>query len=331
MTQRILIIDADLIAYRYAAANEKRTIVAKHLKSSREKIFNNRTELKTLLKSKNMEFKPEDYEIEDVQTAASIRFALRNVKAIIQRLKDHTWADRVELYLGTGKVFRHALALPTPYKDNRDDLIKPLQLADVRRYMQVKHSAQLIKGIETDDMITIRAYEELAKGNYPIIVSADKDAQQSQGIEVLDFTQDEWVGKVIPDVGSLWKVTIGKGPAYDIKGDGLKFLAFQTLAGDKADTYFGYKLSQLSYGPAKAFKALENAKTEQEVLQVLISEFKRLYPEPFDYTDCHGVGHTEVDWYDMLQLFWSCAYMKRSRDDDSSFIQFAAERGVYVN
>ncbi len=331
MTQRILIIDADLIAYRYAAANETRTINAKHLKSGREKIFKTRTELKTLLKSKDMEFKPEDYEIEDIQTAASIRFALRNVKGIIQRLKDHTWADRAELYIGTGKTFRHALALPTPYKDNRDDLIKPLQLADVRRYMQVKHGAQLIKGIETDDMITIRAYEELAKGNYPIIVSADKDAQQSQGIEVLDFTQEEWVGKVIPDVGSLWKVIIGKGPATDIKGDGLKFLAYQVLAGDKADTYCGYKLSQISYGPAKAFKALENAKTEQEVLQVLISEFKRLYPEPFNYTDCHGVEHTEVEWFDMLELYWTCAYMKRSRDDLSSFIQFAAERGVYVN
>jgi len=328
--KRILIVDADLIAYRYAAANEKRTIIAKHLKSNREKIFKTRTELKALLKEKNIEFKAEDYEIQDVQTAASIRIALRSVKGVIQRLTEATWADEVELYIGTGKTFRHALALPTPYKDNREDLLKPLQLADVRRYMQVKHGAQLVKGIETDDMITIRAYEELAKGNYPIIVSADKDAQQSQGIEVLDFTQEVWKGKVIPDVGSLWKVVIGKGPATEIKGDGLKFLAFQTLAGDKADSYFGYKLSKTKYGPAKAFKALEDAKTEQEVLQILINEFRRLYPEPFEYTDCHGVPHTDVDWFDMLQLFWSCAYMKRSLDDDSSFIQFAAERNVYV-
>lgn len=323
MTQRILIIDADLIAYRYAAANETRTINAKHLKSGREKIFKTRTELKTLLKSKDMEFKPEDYEIEDIQTAASIRFALRNVKGIIQRLKDHTWADRAELYIGTGKTFRHALALPTPYKDNRDDLIKPLQLADVRRYMQVKHGAQLIKGIETDDMITIRAYEELAKGNYPIIVSADKDAQQSQGVEVLDFTQEEWVGKVIPDVGSLWK----EKTSY--KGDGLKFLAFQVLAGDSADTYKGYELSNVKYGPAKAMKALETANTEKEILEVLINEFKQLYPEPFEYTDCHGVKHTDVEWFDMLDMYWTLAYMKRSRDDLSSFVQFAFERGVY--
>jgi hypothetical protein len=325
MTERVLIIDADLIAYQYAAANEKRSIVAKHLKSGREKIFKTRTELKTLLKEKNMEFKPEDYEIEDVQTAASIRFALRNVKSVIQRLTDHTWADRVELYLGTGKTFRHALALPTPYKNNRDDLIKPLQLVDVRRYLQVKHKAQLIKGIETDDMITIRAYEELAKGNYPIIASADKDAQQSQGVEVLNFGQEEWQGKVIPDVGALWK----EKTSY--KGEGLKFLALQVLSGDSADTYKGYQLSNVAYGPAKAMKALEKANTEKEILEVVISEFKHLYPEPFDYTDCHGEDHTEVTWFDMLQMYWTLAYMKRSADDDSSFIQFAAERGVYVN
>lgn len=325
MTQRILIIDADLIAYRYAAANEKRSIVAKHLKSGREKIFKTRTELKDLLKEKNMEFKPEDYEIEDVQTAASIRFALRNVKGIIQRLTEHTWADKVELYLGTGKTFRHDLPLPTPYKNNRDDLLKPLQLADVRRYMQIKHRAQLIKQIETDDMITIRAYEELAKGNYPIICSADKDAWQSQGVEVLDFTQDVWQGKVMPTVGSLWK------DKTSYKGEGLKFLALQVLAGDKADTYKAYELSKVSYGPAKAMKALEKASSEKEILEIIISEFKRLYPEPFDYTDCHGAEHTDAEWFDMLDMYWTLAYMKRSIDDDSSFVRFAADRGVYVN
>lgn len=331
MQERILIVDADLIAYRYAAANEVRTVNVKHLKSGREKIFKNRTEFKSFLKTKGLEFKDSDYEITDIQTAASVRFALRNVKAIVERLREHTWADRVELYIGTGKVFRHDLPLPTPYKDNRDDAIRPLQLADVRKYLQVKYGAKLIKGIETDDMVTIRAYEELAKGNYPIIASSDKDAQQSQGVEVLDFTKDELVGKVIPDVGSLWKVTIGKGPATDVKGDGLKFLAYQVLVGDKADTYQGYYLSNIKYGSSKAFKALVDAKTEQEVLEILIREFKRLYPEPFNYTDCHGVEHTEVDWYDMLELYWTCAYMKRSADDDSSFVQFAAQRGVYVN
>jgi hypothetical protein len=324
MTERILIIDADLIAYRYAAANETRSINAKHLKSGKEKVFKNRTELKTLLKEKGFEFNPDAYSIQDVQTASSITFALRNVNGLIKRLTEHTWADKVELYLGSGKTFRHDLPLPVAYKNNRSDLLKPLQLQNVRRYMQVKHKAVLIRHIEADDMLSIRAYEELAKGNYPIIVSADKDSQQSQGIEVLDFTKDDWQGNVIPVIGSLRK------DKSDIKGDGLKFLAFQVLAGDKADTYKGYELSQVKYGPVKAMKALDSANTEQEILQVLISEFKLLYPDPFTYFDCHSVEHTEVDWFDMLQMYWQLAYMKRSIDDDSSFVRFASEKGIYV-
>jgi hypothetical protein len=324
MTERILIIDADLIAYRYAAANETRSINAKHLKSGKEKVFKNRTELKTLLKEKGFEFNADKYSIQDVQTASSITFALRNVNGLIKRLTEHTWADKVELYLGSGKTFRHDLPLPVAYKNNRSDLLKPLQLQNVRRYMQVKHKAVLIRHIEADDMLSIRAYEELAKGNYPIIVSADKDSQQSQGIEVLDFTKDDWQGKVIPIVGSLTKVNNA------IKGDGLKFLAFQVLAGDTADTYKGYELSELKYGPVKAMKALDSANTEQEILQVLISEFKLLYPDPFTYFDCHSVEHTEVDWFDMLQMYWQLAYMKRSIDDDSSFVRFASEKGIYV-
>jgi hypothetical protein len=324
MTERILIIDADLIAYRYAAANETRSINAKHLKSGKEKVFKNRTELKTLLKEKGFEFNADKYSIQDVQTASSITFALRNVNGLIKRLTEHTWADKVELYLGSGKTFRHDLPLPVAYKNNRSDLLKPLQLQNVRRYMQVKHKAVLIRHIEADDMLSIRAYEELAKGNYPIIVSADKDSQQSQGIEVLDFTKDDWQGNVIPVIGSLRK------DKSDIKGDGLKFLAFQVLAGDKADTYKGYELSQVKYGPVKAMKALDSANTEQEILQVLINEFKLLYPDPFTYFDCHSVEHTEVDWFDMLQMYWQLAYMKRSIDDDSSFVRFASEKGIYV-
>lgn len=321
MSERVLIVDADLIAYRYAAANEKRTIIAKHIKSNKEKIFKTRTELKTFLKEKDIEFKAEDYEIEDVQTAASVEIALKNIKGILEGLREHTWADRVELYLGTGKTFRHKLALPTPYKDKRDDLLKPLQLQEARKYLMTKYKAQLVKELEVDDVVTIRAYEEKAKGNYPILVSVDKDAQQSQGIEVLNWDKDPWESKLIPDVGTLWK------EKTTVKGDGLKFLAFQTLVGDSTDTYCGYHLSELKYGPMKAVKALEEANTEKAVLEVLISEYKRLYPTPVIYTDVHGIEH-ESEWDDLLQLYWDCAYMKRSWDDPSSFMQFAMERGV---
>jgi hypothetical protein len=51
--------------------------------------------------------------------------------------------------------------------------------------------------LETDDLITIRAYEELALGNRPILATIDKDAYQSQGIELLNGKFEELIRSVI--------------------------------------------------------------------------------------------------------------------------------------
>lgn len=326
MSERVLIVDGDLIAYRFAAAGEQRSVSVKHIKSDKERIFKNRTNFKEFLAEKNYEYKPEEYLIEDIQTVGSKDFTLGTIKKFLDRMKEEMWADRVEIYIGSGDTFRHRLALPTGYKSNRVDNLRPLLLDDTRHYLKVKYGTKVVppSGLEVDDVITIRSYEELEKGNNPILVSNDKDAQQSSGIQVLNWQKDPWEIKMIPTVGSLYK------DKAVVKGDGLMFLALQTLAGDTADCYCGYDLSEVKYGPTKAMKALEKAQTEKEVLEILISEFKRLYPAPFTYTDCHGVVHMNADWFDMLQLYWTCAYMKRSWDDDSSFVQFAAEREVYL-
>jgi len=61
MTERVLIIDGDLIAYRYAAAGEERSVAVKHIKSDKERIFKNRTAFKNYLAEKSYEYVPEDY------------------------------------------------------------------------------------------------------------------------------------------------------------------------------------------------------------------------------------------------------------------------------
>lgn len=323
MSNRLLIVDGDLVAYRHAAAAETRTIIAKHLKSSREKEFKTRTEMKKFLADKNIEFKQEDYEITDHQHPVDVSFAISTVNASIEKLLENTWCDELEIYIGSGKTFRHSLPLPSPYKDNREDMLKPVHLTAVRNHLKRKYKAKVVdNGMEVDDVVTIRSYECLQNDQEAVLASVDKDSYQCQGILLYNWLAEQPEIELIPDVGHLRKVKSA------VKGDGLMFLALQVLAGDSADTYKGYELSKVSYGPAKAMKALQDCTTEQEILRVLISEFKRLYPEPFSYTDCHGVQHEEADWFDMLQMYWSCAYMKRSWDDVSSFMQFAMERGV---
>lgn len=324
MSNRLLIVDGDLLAYKHAAVAETRTIIAKHLKTNREKEFKTRTEMKKFLADKNFTFEPTDYEITDHQHPIDVSFAIRTVDQSIKNMLEATWCDDAEIYIGGGKTFRHDLPLPSPYKDNRKDTIKPVHLTAVRNHLRRKWKAKVVEnnGLEVDDVVTIRAYECLQNGQEAVLASVDKDSYQCQGVSLYNWTDEEPKIELIPDVGHLRKVKI------TIKGDGLMFLAFQVIAGDAADTYQGYELSKVKYGPTKAMNALKDCTTEQDVLRVTISEFKRLYPEPFSYTDCHGVLHEEADWFDMLNLYWSCAWMKRSWDDNSSFMQFAMERGV---
>ena len=68
-----LLTDADLIAYRCAAAVEERSIIVKHKKSGDTKEFSTRTEFKKFLKSKDLEYNPDKFEIEDIQTAGEIK------------------------------------------------------------------------------------------------------------------------------------------------------------------------------------------------------------------------------------------------------------------
>jgi hypothetical protein len=324
MSKRLLIVDGDLVAYKHAAAAETRTIIAKHLKSGREKEFGTRTEFKKFLADKEIEFKPEDYGITDHQHPVDISFAVGTVNKSIEKLLESTWCDELEIYIGSGKTFRHDLALPTPYKDNRQDTIKPVHLTAVRNHLRRKYKAKVVdNGLEVDDVVTIRAYEALYNDQEAVLASVDKDSYQCQGIHLFNWTDEEPKIHLIPTVGHLRKVKT------TIKGDGLKFLAFQVLAGDTADTYQGYQLSQVKYGPSKAMKALENATTEQEIMQIMFAEFKRLYPDKFEYTDCHGKEHI-ADWQMMLKMYWKCAYMKRSWNDPSDVYDFMDERGIML-
>ncbi len=316
--------DGDLVAYRHAAAAETTAIIAKHLKSGREKEFKTRTEFKKFLTDKGLTFEPTDYEITDEQYPLDISFAVSTVNKSMEKLQESTWCDEVEIYLGGGKTFRHDLALPTAYKNNRADNIKPVHLTAVRNHLKRKYKAKIVEnGLEVDDVVTIRAYEALYNDQEAVLASVDKDSYQCQGIHLYNWLAEEPKIELIPDVGTLRKEKSA------IKGNGLKFLAFQVLAGDTADTYKGYELSKLSYGPVKAMKALADANTEKEIMQIMFAEFKRLYPDKFDYTDCHGKEHT-ADWQDMLKMYWKCAYMKRSWNDPSSVYDFMDERGIVL-
>lgn len=324
MTQKVaLLIDADLICYRCAAKAEKRSIQVTHIKSGNQKEFKTRTEFKKFLTDKGFEYKEELYKIDDIQTAEHIRNALSSVKNLFAKLKTFTGASVVESYVGGGENFRHKLALPSPYKNNRGDLIKPVHLEEVRDYAIAYLGTEdhYGKDYEVDDWVSIRAYFYLRNGYKPIIVSSDKDSFQAQGCSVLNWTEEEWKIVDIPSVGELYK------DKSAIKGTGLMFLAFQAIWGDRSDTYIPYELSSVKYGATQAYKALAECTSEKEIIEALIKEYKKLYPEPVEYLSVHG-DPCVADWKDLLSIYWKAAYMRRSEYDPSDVKQFFKRYGV---
>lgn len=322
----VLLIDGDIIAYRMAAGGEARSVDVTHLPTGKQKNFNTRTEFKNMLKEKNIEYDETKYAFTDKQEPVDFMQVKKSIRRIVTDLQDITWADHTEIYVGSpDQTFRHSLPLNIQYKDNRGTSVKPVHLIDAKNYLVEGFNGFWSRNnLETDDIVNIRAYEELAKGNQPIIATIDKDAYQSTGIVILNWMEKPFKQHEVPYIGSLTKKDT------QVKGDGLKFLAYQTIAGDPVDVYCPYDLSQIKYGPSKAMKALNDTQTAEEILEVIVIEYRKLYPTPIHYMSWNGVEMV-VDWKFLLQMYWKCSYMKRSWDDDSSIWTFFSKQGVNVD
>jgi hypothetical protein len=321
MSDIVLIVDGDLAIFRNAAVTEKRSIDVTHLKSGKVKSFKNRTEFKKFLSDKNFEYKELDYLIEDIQVAQEPVVAFGIIKKLFDNMSSYVNADRMEVYVGNDeRTFRQDLPLPSPYKNNREGLVKPVNFKATKSYVRKHYGSSTFEGLETDDVVTIRCYEELAKGNIPILATLDKDAKQTQGVQLLDWTKNPFELELVPILGEpLVKVKTA------VKGNGLRFLAWQVLAGDQTDTYKPYELSSVPYGATKAMNAVNEATTVAEVFDIIESEYKRLYPEEVNYID-HLGNYQSASWEDLLCLYWKCAYMKRSWDDPSDYWKYKDEQ-----
>lgn len=310
--KRISIIDGDLIAYRCAAAAEERSIKVKHLPTGIEKSFKTRTEFKERMQERGKEITG-DYQIEDHQEPESPYFCFRVIRQVLEKIKRLTNSDELEIWCTDADNFRLELPLPSKYKGNRDDMIRPLLLKDAQEYLKRSHGAKQAQGMEVDDMIIIRAYEEQSKGNYSILPIWEKDTTQACGLVLYTEETDEFT--VLPELGYL-EFHKTKG----VKGSGLKFLCFQWIFGDNSDHYKASDLAEERFGAKSAFDLLEPLQSPKECIELVISKFKQWYPESFEYKDWQG-NTIKADWKFLLDLYFKCCYMKRSKDDPSDYNQ----------
>ena len=316
-----LVVDADTLLFSAAAVSEVRTIEVLHEPSGLTKEFANKTEFKVLMKSRGKEITP-DYIIKEKQTPEPVENCLHLVKSQAQKIIDAWDFCEVIFCAGDSNNFRLDLPLPTRYKSNRSDMIRPVWLKEAHKYFRHKFNAQKAVGCETDDLTAVLAYEADQKGNRAVLLSLDKDARQFPGLHLGDYNSS---ADDLVYIKQMHEVVLN--PKKEFKSYGLPWLAYQILKGDISDGYRPTELCGIKYGDVSAYNDLKNCKTEQELLLKVIEKYQQWYPDKFMYTDWSGKEH-EADWKSMLRLYFACAKMKTSHTDKVLADEFFDKYGV---
>lgn len=347
----ILYLDLDQSCYVSAAGAEKKSIIATHKKSGRQKEFakitdfwgrqknvvggwlkDQNTNMEADAISKGRVFKPftrDDFEITPKQVAEPVENCLHTLKMKINALISHLDNMAAVGVLGGDNNFRLSLPTPEIYKGNREDNLRPLLLKDARDYVQKKYGAIVVDGIEADDYLSFMQqeghdhYEKYGKFN-KIIASFDKDQVQVPGL--LFNSQREKDPKTKK---SNWKYPIpwlidnSMGEIWmqegEVKGWGKKFFGYQMLCGDPTDHVLPYQPFGIRFGAASCFKIIAPCTTEKEMWQVIIDQYKKWFPDGVAFKDHMGNDRnfTAGQW---ASVIFQCVYMKRHANDNTTLM-----------
>lgn len=302
----LVVIDGDIIAYRCAAASEQRTIQAMHKVTGEVRDAKTRTEFKLSLKDPNEFF---EWDIVDVQTPEPVEYCFHSINSMIKTITEACDTNQNKLVLGGKANFRLDIPLPTQYKANRAETLRPKLLITAREYIKHKLKAEVSEGIEADDVLSIYAYEGYKTGKKIIQASLDKDAMQCEGWVYNWNTMSK--PELLKGFGAL---------TYDkkdgCKGRGRIWLLAQSLMGDSVDGYKPSELSGKKFGDAGCYKLLSECNTDKAAFEVVYSQYKTWYPEPVIYTAWNGGKYTK-DALEIWQMYFDCARMLRKYEGDT--------------
>lgn len=318
----IAIYDADILSYRASAAIEQRTIEVLHKKSKRTKDFKHRTEFKEYLADKDLEYVEDDYIITDKQEAEDISHALQIMKSQIQRINEELKVDEHLLFISGKTNFRDSLPLPTKYKSNRSELLRPIHLTESKNYLINVQKAQVVELAEPDDRIIQVGYEYKAKGYKVILCSSDKDSFAYSGLHLYDFTKENPNVVLIPELGYLQPDSKGK-----IRGMGFLWFCLQFLVGDATDGFKPTELCKVKFGEKSAYKLLKDCQNEREALEVCLQKYQEWYPDTTVFTDWSGIEQ-RMNYIQIMDMYFKCCRMLSTFEDDLDVIKFFAKYDI---
>ena len=306
----VLVFDLDTVIYPTASAQDKTSIIVKGRTEDRS--YKNRTEFKKVCEKNNWNY--EIFTIEDSVSSQPVHICYSVFKKTIEKYIKELSATHCEYYLGGSENFRDTLPLPVKYKSNRKESRKPTHLAALQSYALKSYPAKKIKGMECDDLVSIRMLEVNKQKNVKaILITTDKDSLQS-------FTSEGYVYKQ----GCLYHLNSALGELHidsskKVKGTGLKWLLTQALiVGDPTDEYLPRRHFKTSYGEKSWYKDVKDIEDVSTFLKFAIDKFIELVGQSTTYTDYTGTEQN-LTWLELAEIYWACAYMKTKVRDTMKF------------
>jgi hypothetical protein len=340
-----LLFDYDPILYECGFIGETRHVKIVHRESGDEYEFPNRTAFYGHWKKKAGGWLAEynagrttprqvdEFDYTDVQVAEPIENCLHTMKRIIQGLKEVTEADRYYGYSGKGDSFRLGVSTVLKYKGNRDGMLRPIHLNDLKEYLIKHHACKIVQNIEADDACSIDLYTSYKKwkktkssDDKVVLAYVDKDYLQCAGHLYNTHNQDG----IDSYDGFGWLQIEGEGSKAKVKGRGRMWLYQQVMSGDDADNYCANSASSMKWGDKSAYAVLKDAKNDKEAFEALVRGYKTLYPQPKTIKGWRG-DDIEVDWLYMLQENMTLAFMLRKLDDKINVKEVMDNLGVDYN
>ena len=346
MTKPKLCFDYDPLLYTAGSVGEKRTIKVIHRESGDEYEFENRTAFwghwkkkaggwlaeYNAAKKEGNKRAPEEFDVVDVQEPEPIGQCIHTLKRMIESTKEATGAGTHYGYSGTGTVFREDVSTIIKYKGNREGVLRPVHLDDLKAYLVRYQGCDIVRGIEADDACSIDSYvawKKWAKTNNDsdklILAFTDKDYFQVPGhLYHCDSSTMHSYGE-----GFGWL-------AWDeakkkVSGRGRMWLYFQVMNGDDADNYFANSANPgMKWADKSAFDLLKDAKNDKEAFEALVKGYKTIYPSEKSIIGWRGYEdpktmkilkpesgdhRIDVDWKYCLQENFTLARMLRARDE----------------
>lgn len=328
----IVMIDGDIIAFKAAAAVEKRFVIVTHTPSGAKSKFDNRTDFYGhhakkaggWLAERNAEriaagkrpYSPDEFTFEDDRIVEPLENALHSARQmIIGIVKKAGCEDFLICMEGTGN-YRHEVATMCKYKD-RADQIRPLYLKEVKAYLRKNPKSITRDGMEGDDLLAIYANK-----GWAIQATIDKDAFMVPGW-IYDFEKAERPFLIKDGVGKVWIDKEGK-----IRAMGFKALCHQMLCGDNVDTIKPRALCGARYGEKTSFKELEQLRTQKECMELVLRTYKKWYPEPVTYKHWKTGEELTKDYFQIASEIFTLLWMLRDFGDTTTLGSLCEEIGV---